>query len=301
MSVIFFNKLKGYCTTIPSQIAGRVASYLHQKLHTSKNRKVPSDISVEGILHFLERAEVKQGDILFVHSSWGNLNSGKFDAQELINSLLSYLGSEGTLAMPAIPNIPHVNGALFKLKRTPSAAGLLTEVFRRYPDVKRSINLNHSVCALGPQANFLMKDHHHSETSWDDMSPYYKLGQFENAWIVGLGVGHRLKVATSLHCVESKLWKNNAYFNKLFKKQICYNYVDELGNEGQHCYKQRSGQIYTPKIAKYFSRDELREETVDGLEVYAVRAKVLIERSVALGVQGKTMYVWPIPWPWLFK
>ena len=48
---------------------------------------------------------------------------------------------------------------------------------------------------------------------------------------MGLGVGHRLKVATALHCVESQLWKTSSYFKKLFREENCYKYVDENGSE----------------------------------------------------------------------
>ncbi|QQO57118.1 MAG: hypothetical protein N838_30975 [Thiohalocapsa sp. PB-PSB1] len=41
----------------------------------------------------------------------------------------------------------------------------MTEAFRRYPGVSGSINLNHSVCAIGPNADSLTRDHQRSETS----------------------------------------------------------------------------------------------------------------------------------------
>ena len=71
-----------------------------------------------------------------------------------------------------------------------------------------------------------------------------KVRLIDDAWIVGLGVGHRLKVATSLHCVESALWKENAYYRKLFRQQVCYSYKTATGETGQHCYQRRTGQIY---------------------------------------------------------
>ena len=64
---------------------------------------------------------------------------------------------------------------------------------------------------------------------------------------------------------------------------------------GHRCYKNRSGQIYTPKLAKYFTPDELVEETIQGLEMYAIRTQTLIDKAIALGREGKTMYVWPVP------
>ena len=69
--------------------------------------------------------------------------------------------------------------------------------------------------------------------------------------------------------------------------------TDDTGN---HCYKRRSGQIYTHNLAMHYTPDELIEDTIQGLEVYAIRARTLIDKAIALGRQGKTMYVWPVSW-----
>lgn len=287
---------------LTAAVIARIAASIHNWRWTSMDATVPSSVTLDAIERFLTGAGVGKGATLMVHSSWESLNSGHFSAADLIKQLIAIVGAAGTLAMPAFPHhSSQKDGAHFDVKRNPSAGGLLTEIFRRYPGVSRSINLSHSVCAIGPFAEFLTKDHHRSETAWDRYSPYYRLGEIQNSWSIGLGVGHRLKIATSLHCVDSALWKENTYFRKLFREQISYSYKTTKGETGNHCYKKRSGQIYTPKLAKYFTTDELIEDTIMGLEVYAIRAKILIDKATALGRKGKTMYVWPIPFPWYFK
>ncbi len=128
---------------------------------------------------------------------------------------------------------------------------------------------------------------------------YFRLREVD-AYIVGLGVGHQLKVATSLHCVESWLWHENAHYRKLFREQVCNQYKTTAGQTRSHCYWRRSGKIYTPKLAEFFAQDELMEDTIDGLEVYAIRARTLTDKAIALGREGKTMYDWPVPWQWFF-
>jgi len=288
--------------SLPAMFVGRLSARMHERLWASLEATFPSSVSLEAIEDFLHGAGIAQGATLMVHSAWEPLNSGMFGSGELVKCLLDLVGPEGTLAMPAFAHYSaQVSGAVFDVRRTPSAGGLLTEAFRRYPGVSRSINLNHSVCAIGTNAVFLTSEHYLSETSWDQFSPYYRLREIDDAWIVGLGVGHRLKVATSLHCVESALWKENAYYLKLFREEVCYTYKSATGEQGEHCYKKRSGQIYTPKLAKHFTPEELIEDTIEGLEVYAIRARTLIDKAIALGREGKTMYVWPVPWPWYFK
>lgn len=288
--------------TLPSGWIARICEKLHDKYWTSAKKTTPSTVKLSQIIKFLNVSGVCRGDTLFIHSSWECLNSGSFSAVELIEALIDYLGKHGTLAMPAFPPEKlQVNETLFDGKRLPSGGGLLTEVFRRYPGVRRSINLNHSVCAAGPNAAYLTESHHLSKTSWDKHSPYYRLRDFENAFIVGFGVGHRLRVATSLHCVESVLQSEIEFFKKIFREEVRYNYFNADGKITQHKFRKRYGEIYTPKIAKYFSEDILLEDTLSGLEVYSINAKKLIDTAVTLGREGKTMYVWPIPFQWRFK
>lgn len=287
---------------LPETWIAHLCEKMHDNYYTSTKKTTPSTVKLSQIIEFLKTSGVCRGDILFVHSSWDCLNSGSFSAVELIEALLDYLGEHGTLAMPAFPpeNL-QVGGTLFDSRRLPSGGGLITEVFRRYPGVQRSINLNHSVCAIGPNAVYLTEAHHLSKTSWDKHSPYYRLRDFENAFILGLGVGHRLRVATSLHCVESVLHGEIRYYDKVFREDVCYKYVKADGLIAQHKFKKRYGEIYTPKIAKYFSPEVLLEDTIAGLEVYSINAKKLIDTAVNLGRIGKTMYVWPIPFQWRFN
>lgn len=283
-------------------LIGRLASIWMDYRWKSRQAKTPSDAKLLDILEFLKTVGVTNGATLFVHAAWKEMDNGSFRPNDLINELLALVGTEGTVAMPAFP--PHSmqkDGATFNQKSTPSGAGIVAEIFRRYPGVTRSINLNHSVCALGPKADFLTSEHHLSETAWDEHSPYYRLREIPEAWIVGLGVGHKLRVATSLHCVESVLRSEIPYFQRLFGDRITYTFKCIDGSIGTHEYLKRTGEIYTPKIANFFSNEELIEKTVAGLEVYAIKAAVLIDKAVSLGRSGKTMYVWPLPLKKYFK
>ena len=293
------NRLIKIISRVFIKILGNLSIKVHSFFWETNNKKKKNSLGLDDIELFLKTSNVKKGDTLFVHSSWKELGNTDFTGKELIEFLIGFLGQDGTLCMPAFPaNQSKINE--FNVKFTPSAAGLLTEIFRRYPGVKRSINLNHSVIALGKYAQFLVDEHHLSQTACDEKSPYFKLSKIKNAWIIGLGVGHRLKVATALHCVESQLWKTSSYFKKLFREENCYSYVDENGQKGTHCYLIRRGAIYTPKLAKYFTKQELIETKIKDIQVYAIGAPVLINKAVELGKKGKTMYIWPIPFPWLF-
>jgi aminoglycoside 3-N-acetyltransferase len=267
--------------------------YLTDKeLKNDKIRYILKYSSID-ILNSLKKNGLKRGDTLFIHSSWDKFFNYNGTPKELINIILDFLGEDGTLAMPCFPAIQD-HTKIFNLKRTPSGAGFITEIFRRYKNTKRSINLNHSVCAIGKNAEFLTKDHHKSVVSWDEYSPYYRLKEVD-AFIVGLGVGHDLKVATSLHCVEAILRDKIYYFSLLFQDEMTYAYKDFEGNMGKHTYIKRKGEIDTKKISKYFNSDELIEFKISNLEIYMIRANILIDKSLELAKDGITMYTKPKP------
>ncbi|MGI9393634.1 MAG: AAC(3) family N-acetyltransferase [Boseongicola sp.] len=249
------------------------------------------------IAKFLAGVGIGAGSTILVHSSWTRLSSSGISLKELLSKLRQTVGESGTIMMPAFP-ADQDPSKVFSVKRSPSGAGLLTEAFRRSPGVCRSVSLNHSVCAAGPNAEFLTQDHHLSVTSWDEKSPYFRLHQLPDSWVVGLGVGHRLKTATPLHCVESTLISEVDYFESIFPDEVTYSYSDKYGAAGQHTFRRRVGVIYPAKLARHFTKDELIETCVKGLDVYAIRSDVLHERSTNLAYEGKTMYIWPIPWPW---
>ena len=114
--------------------------------------------STDELINVLKSLGIRKGSRLFIHSSWDQFYNYQGNQIEMIEALIDEIGPKGTLAMPAIP-INLGPNKIFDVRKTPSSAGYLTEIFRRYPSVKRSINLMHSVCAIGPHADHLIKDH----------------------------------------------------------------------------------------------------------------------------------------------
>ncbi len=110
---------------------------------------------------------VTRGRTVWVQSSWNEFFNVPMRPSEVIDLLRELIGSEGTLAMPAFP-IDQDPGKVFLVDRAPVYTGLLCEVFRRSPGVLRSIHLGSSVCAIGPNADFLIRDHHHTNTAWGE-------------------------------------------------------------------------------------------------------------------------------------
>ena len=130
---------------------------------------------------------VTPGRTLWVQSSWNEFYNVPLRPSEMIDLLRDLLGPGGTLAMPAFP-IDQNPDKVFLVDRAPVYTGLLCEVFRRTPGVRRSIHLSSSVCAVGPNADFLVRDHHHTLMPWGKDSPFCRLAELD-ARMLGIGAG----------------------------------------------------------------------------------------------------------------
>ena len=150
----------------------------------------------------LYRLGVRKGEHLLIHSSLNSFGRFPDRAETIVKAFLDYLGDEGTLLMPSL-SYKTVNKTqpLFNELTTVSCVGGLTEFFRTYPGVKRSIHPTHSVCGLGAKADFLLKDHLKDETPCGPYSPFAKLPLIKGK-VMFLGCGTRPN--TSMHAVEEK-------------------------------------------------------------------------------------------------
>ena len=107
-------------------------------------------------------------EILMVHSSFDEfLPMYKANAKELVSRLIEFCGPERTLVMPAFVMggrnynaSEYFQSRPFDVRRTPAETGLVTEIFRRTPNVLRSLHPTCSICALGPLAKELTTGHH---------------------------------------------------------------------------------------------------------------------------------------------
>src|ERR1700758_1705679 len=152
---------------------GLRGSVRKQKLRPAKPLYRPP-IAVAELRQQLVDLGVTRGRTVWIHSSWNEFYNVPLKPTEMIALLRDLIGPDGTLAMPAFP-IDQNPDKVFLVDRAPAYTGMLCEIFRRNPEVKRSIHLNSSVCALGPAADFLLKDHHHTDLPWGENTPFCRL------------------------------------------------------------------------------------------------------------------------------
>ena len=167
-----------------------------------------SEVTKEAIIEGLEGLGLKKGDIILVHSSLSSLGYVEGGADTVIDALLEAAGPEGTVCMPTLawgdygPDNPP---PLFDPKTTPGIVGKIPEVFRRRPEAKRSAHPTHSIAAIGPRADELIKDHEYSETPCGPDSPWGKIARW-NGYVLMIGCG--TQPLTMSHGPEEVVHKN---------------------------------------------------------------------------------------------
>lgn len=133
---------------------------------------------------------LKKGDSVLVHASFGNLKPG-FSPEVAVEILMETVSVEGNLLMPYYPS-NSVNwlkeGKVFDVRSTPTRSGILSATFSNFPGVKKSLHPTKSLAIWGKNRDYLISEHHYSQTPFDIFSPYGKLLNFSNAKSVGLGV-----------------------------------------------------------------------------------------------------------------
>lgn len=160
------------------------------------------------IVRFLDRIGVRRGDSLMLHSSWRELNGYSGSPAKFCAVLRNYLGPEGLLVMPSLTyhNMSSAEflatGKPMDVRRSPSAMGLLTEVFRRGKGVLRSLSPTHPLLAWGADAASFVANHEATESPFGPASPFASLLD-RNALLLCLDCG--FSSITFTHFVEDRL------------------------------------------------------------------------------------------------
>ena len=237
-------------------------------------------------------------EILMVHSSFeGFLPMYKGTPKDLVAALVDFCGPNRTLVMPSFVMggrtydlTAYYKARPFDVRRTPSEMGLVAEVFRKTPNVVRSVHPTCAVCAVGPLAKELTAGHHLSPSGLGDDSPFGVMTRRRTA-ILGMGVEY-YRCLTHVHTATNQLGDE---FPIKFPN-AAYTQVGLVDYDDQR-YEYRLG---LPDLSKnpdlrilwsVLSKDELVEWRFHGVSVFVVPvASVLTERLVEAARRGITIY-----------
>ena len=211
---------------LPSFIIDIVKRYkkANKKKRLDKLKHSLQITSKHQIKEQLEQLGIHNNDIIMLHSSLSKLGYEEGGAETVITAFLEILDKDGTLVMPSFPAIGFNYDYLktnptFDILHTPSKMGVITEVFRKMKGVKRSFHPTDAVCAIGKQADYLIKDHFNQLTPYNQSSPFYRLVELK-AKIILMGVD--LNSLTNFHTLEDAMpnFVYPVYHHTIFNAQL---------------------------------------------------------------------------------
>jgi aminoglycoside 3-N-acetyltransferase len=196
---------------------------------------------------------VDEAMTLMVHASLSKIGWVVGGPQSVVRALLSAIGKAGTLAMPAETpycadpatwSSPQIDAAwmeevrahnpLFDAATSPTTMGAIAEAFRTWPGTCRSDHALVSVCARGPLASDIVKDHARAFCEGIG-TPFEKLHDLD-AHILLLGVG--FDRCTALHFAESLVAKRRTITSRYAVmdegEKIWLDVPDMASDNGQH-------------------------------------------------------------------
>lgn len=254
--------------------------------------------TVADVIAIMQELGVKKGSNIFIHSSWDTFYNYEGNLEELLDAIIELIGQEGTLAMPAYPI--KKNGKVFNVKRTPTAAGMMPEMFRRYPGVLRSCNERHSVCALGPLADYLTCDHHKSLIAFDENSPYYRICE-KNFWVISLGMPPYY-IGTYQYVSQTVMRHEIPYFAQFYNedKHHVVEYIDYDGEKKSyeeidelHFIHRKTYWKGKYIVKKFFEKGHYNIRKISNLYISAVDANYANEKFIELAKKNIFLYSYP--------
>ncbi len=228
---------------------------------------------------------VGKGDVLFIHSAWRSFYNFQGKPEDVINILFDIVGEDGTIVMPSYGN----DKKFFNVDDSPSCAGVISEVFRKRTDVKRSQCSHFSVAASGKMSDIIIKDHDKSLYGFDEYSPCYKITQMDNAKVLFLGLGKNPSKISIFHCAgwfmqdsDEKLSRlyTASYESKLvYNKQIYIRHmVDRVSGHGNN------NRVFRKILNSLKSTERNKVSNLDIVVISANEGFEIAKRYVSKGI-----------------
>jgi aminoglycoside 3-N-acetyltransferase len=247
----------------------------------------------EDLSRFLARIGVQPGDTLMLHSSWRPLNGYKGTPAQFCAALREHLGPEGLLVMPS--HTYHnqssaeflAGGKPMDVRRSPSAMGLLTEVFRRNKETVRSLSPTHPLLAWGQDAQAFIADHEKTDRPFGPASPFARLLE-RNALLLCLDVG--FSSITFTHFVEDRL-QDTLPFPLYEAEPMTGTVIDREGNHIACPTRVLSAianrQRREPRLIEHLTRvGRLKQQRLGNSRITHIRATDLLSGAEDLAQNG---------------
>lgn len=153
-----------------------------------------------------------------------------------------------------------------------------------------------SVCALGPLADYLIKDNYKSLDIFDESSPYYKIIEKEFT-VLCFGLSNAF-VSSSNHCIHYLYRHEIPYYCNLYDENHFdeISYIDFDGNMKTNRYMvQKQFLTFSYFRSKYYLKKNFdnryhNEGRISNLTINSSNAKYAFETYLDLSKKGKYLF-----------
>lgn len=246
------------------------------------------------VVTFLKEHGVKEGEIMIVHSSYGNLKGTRLAPEEIIDTLFSIVGEKGTLAMPAIREFPEEEGqpyflekyinnelvgitTVYDIYKSTLVSGLLPFTLMRYDEAAISEFPLNPMTAIGAEAEAMMEHNLEGEyPSAHGENSSWKYCADRNAWNIGIGVSIK-DYLTIMHVTQENL--------NYPVKDWCFHrdFIIKKGKREKLITIRERKHKWTKYMAEtnfyndLIKNGILKTAVIDGIPVYMTQTKVMFE------------------------
>lgn len=267
-----------------------------RKLFVSRYERLIYGFGPEDLLSKLKTLGITTNDTLFAHVAFDAFRGFQGKATDVIETLQTAIGPGGTLMMPTMSFTGTAvefatTNPIVKLNRLPSRMGLVTELFRRSPDVIRSPHPTHPIAVWGRDNAAIVQDHYQAKTPCGDPSPLHRLIE-RDAKIILLGAD--FAVLTFHHTVEAML--ESTLPVQPFTDEIFELDVEDTHGQLWHC----STRLYHPAVSRRRNLAAVRNELINrrvygsakvgGLSMELMRARDVVQVCEDLIRRGVSLY-----------
>ena len=288
----------------------RFEKFNPNKATKAGNKCKAEDADFGKVIEWLQEKGIGKGDLLIVHSGYGELERTGLSPDEIINRLLDLVGCTGTLAMPVIRRFKDLDKARkegtdlrtltfkYNVKKTMVTSGMLPYALMHRENAVISHHPFNPLCAVGPLANAMM------EHNLDDDQPsphgpnscwkfcYEHAGKVCS---IGTDIEHH---NTMMHILEESFgdwfWTDDIWYDKL-KFEI----IDESKNSQTVCVKNRKeewGKLHIAEINVCQAEKEegvMISDRIQGITVGFVSPQKMVEFLRKKKKKGYPYFVFP--------
>jgi len=168
-----------------SPLRRRLKLALKSHLLAARTRVVRALLSYDApqLLGALRGLGVRDGDNVLLHSAYAAHHGFRGSVEALTDVFIDAVGPSGHLLMVSLPyrssSLQYLEQQTrpFDVRRTPSMMGLVSEFFRRRPDVLRSLHPTHPVLVRGPRAEWYVAGHENCLYPCGPDTPFARLAE----------------------------------------------------------------------------------------------------------------------------